>query len=157
MSASGSSGRRKRPQTYILIGDGFDELEVIYFLHTFRQAGLPIKSIGLFNKLVTSRQGVSLKTDYALAENPFDPTGDYVLILPSRGHNADALRHDARIKVLLESLNRGKGRVVVTENNGILATDVSEIVTARPTYQPQTDEQLPEFVKTLADQIAFAY
>ena len=157
MSATGNNGRKKRPQTYILIGDGFDELEVIYFLHTFRRAGLSIKSISLFNKLVTSRQGVSLKTDYALAEHPFDPADDYVLILPSRGRNSDALRHDARIKVLLENLNRGKGRVVITEGSGILATDVGEIVTSRPTYQPRRDEQLPEFVKTLADKIAFAY
>lgn len=157
MSVTGSSGRKKRPQTYILIGDGFDELEVVYFLHTFRKAGLPIKSISLFNKLVTSRQGVSLKTDYALAEHPFDPADDYVLILPSRGRNADALRHDARIMDLLKNLNQGKGRVVITENTGTLVTDVHEIVTSRPTYHPSAGEQLHEFVETLANQIAFAY
>jgi len=157
MSDTNGSGNRKRPQSYILIGEGFDELEVVYFLHKFRMAGLSIKSISLFNKLVTSRQGVALKTDYTLADHPFDPTEDCVLILPSRGRNSDALRHDARIKTLLESLNRGKGRVVVTESGGNLATDVNEIVTARPTYQPRIGELLEDFVETLTNQIAFAY
>ena len=116
MATEKSMTRRKRPQTYILIGDGFDELEVIYFLHKFRQAGLSIKSISLFNRLVTSRQGVSLKTDYALSDHPFNPADDCVLVLPSRGRNAEALRHDARIRTLLVSFNRGQGRVVMTEN-----------------------------------------
>ncbi len=157
MSDINGYGPKKRPQSYILIGEGFDELEVVYFLHKFRMAGLSIKSISLFNKLVTSRQGVALKTDYALAERPFDPAEDCVLILPSRGRNSHALRHDARIKTLLENLNRGKGWVVVTESGGNLATDVNEIITSRPTYQPQTGELFEDFVVTLTNQIAFAY
>ncbi|MCL4869767.1 MAG: DJ-1/PfpI family protein [Anaerolineae bacterium] len=157
MSGNNGTGRKKRPQSYILIGEGFDEWEVVYFLHKFRMAGLYIKSIGLFNKLVTSRQGVALKTDYALAEHPFDPGDDCVLILPSRGRNAEALRHDARIKTLLENFNRGQGQIVVTESGGNLASDVNEIVTSRPTYQPQMGEQLEEFVETLTNHIAFAY
>jgi len=156
MATEKRSTRRKRPQTYILIGDGFDELEVIYFLHKFRQAGLLIKSIGLFSRMVTSRQGVSLKTDYALADRPFDPAGDCVLVLPSRGRNAEALRHDARIRTLLENFNQGQGRLVMTENSGLLARDVGSIITARPTYLPGQGERLEEFVDTLTTQIAYA-
>lgn len=157
MATEKRTTQRKRPRTYILIGDGFDELEVIYFLHKFRQAGLPIKSIGLFSRMVTSRQGVSLKTDYALADRPFDPADDCVLILPSRGRNAEALRHDARIRALLENFNRGQGRVVMTENSGSLAHDVGSIVTSRPTYQPGMGERLEEFIETLTTQFAFAF
>ena len=157
MATTNGNGRKKRPHTYILIGDGFDEWEVVYFLHKFRLAGLSIKSISLFNKFVTSCQGVALKTDYALADRPFDPADEYVLILPSRGRNAEVLRHDARIKSLLENVNRGRGRVVVTESGGNLVTDVAQIITARPTYRPQMGEQLEEFVDTLTNQIAFAY
>lgn len=157
MATEKRTARRKRPQTYILIGDGFDELEVIYFLHKFRQAGLPIKSISLFNRLVTSRQGVALKTDYVLADRPFDPTDDCVLVLPSRGRNAEALRHDARIRTLLESFNQGQGRVVMTENSGSLFRDVGSIITARPTYQPGMGERLEEFIETLTSQFAFAF
>ena len=75
------NNKRKHMDTYILIGDGFDELEVIYFLHKFRRAGLPIKSVSLYGPLVFSRQGVGLKADYQLAEKPFDQNKDFLLIL----------------------------------------------------------------------------
>lgn len=52
MSLPYRNKKKKRTQSYILIGDGFDELEVVYFLHKFRQAGLSIKSVSLFDKLV---------------------------------------------------------------------------------------------------------
>ncbi len=157
MSLPYRNGRKKRSQSYILIGDGFDELEVIYFLHNFRQAGLSIKSVSLFDKLVYSRQGVGLKADYALADKPFDPTGeDCLVILPSGGRNGDALRHDARVKSLLMELNSGRGRVAVTGTNRILADDVEQVCSDRVTLQHKAEQGLEEFVKSLTERIVYA-
>jgi putative intracellular protease/amidase len=115
MSLPYRNSKKKRTPTYILIGDGFDELEVIVFLHKFRQAGLPIKSVSLFNKLVFSRQGVGIKADYALADQPIDPNQDCWLILPSGGRNGDVLRNDARVKTLLKMFNLGQGSVILQQ------------------------------------------
>ena len=121
MSLPYRNSKRKRQQSYILIDDGFDELEVIYFLNKFRQAGLSIKSVSLFDKLVFSRQGVGLKADYALAEQPLDPTKDCLLILPTGGRNGDALRRDARVRSLLQAVDGGNGRIAVTNSKSQLA------------------------------------
>ena len=156
MSLPYRNNKKNRAQAYILIGDGFDELEVVYFLHKFRQAGLLIKSVSLFNKLVYSRQGVGLKADYALADQPFDPLGECLLILPSGGSNGEKLRHDARIKSLLESVNLGRGSVAVTDGNSTLADDVGQLLTHRPTFRRRIDQELEDFVESLTDQVVYA-
>lgn len=150
MSLPYRNNKKKRSQSYILIGDGFDELEVVYFLHKFRQAGLSIKSVSLFDKLVFSRQGVGLKADYALAERPLNPTDDCLLILPTGGRNGDVLRRDARVKSLLQAFDNGNGRVAVTNGSSKLAIDVEKLMT-HPTYQPQDGQDLSEFVENLTD------
>ncbi len=150
------TNKRKRTPTFILIGDGFDEYEVVYFLHKFRQQGLPIKSVSLFDKLVYSRQGVGLKTDYALADKPFDSKNDCVLILPSGGRNGDKLRRDARVRTLLETMCRGSGKVIITDEDSELATDVEQVFTKRPFLLRRNDEGLEDFVDTLADRMVYA-
>jgi putative intracellular protease/amidase len=156
MSLAYRNSKKHRAPAYILIGDGFDELEVIYFLHRFRQAGLPIKSVSLFNKLVFSRQGVGLKADYELAEHPVDPQSDCLVILPSGGRNGEMLRRDARVKSLLESIEAGNGRIAVTDENSHLAMDIEQLCSRHPPIQPYRGQGLEEFVDHLADRAAFA-
>ena len=153
MSLPYRNSKKRRPQSFILIGDGFDELEVVYFLHKFRQAGLFIKSVSLFDKLVFSRQGVGLKADFALAERPFNPTNDCLLILPAGGRNGEMLRHDARVKSLLQAFDDGNGRVAITNGSSDLASDVGQLMN-RPTYQPNIDQDLGDFVELLTDRAA---
>lgn len=146
--------KQKRTATYILIDDGFDELEVVYFLHKFRRAGLPIKSVSLFDRLVFSRQGVGLKADCQLADHPIDPEQDCLLVLPTGGRNGDMLRRDARIKMLLSNVNRGNGRVAITGTDSQLAQDVMQLMQNRPTYQPQLDQDLNDFIDTLTRRVS---
>lgn len=153
MSRLHRNSRRRKSQTYILIGDGFDELEVVYFLHKFRQAGLPIKSVSLFDRLVYSRQGVGLEADYALADKPFDEKRKCLVILPAGGRNGDMLRRDARVKSLLETLNMGNADIAITDSDSHLANDVERLMT-RPTYQPNLGQDLGEFAELLANGVA---
>lgn len=156
MSLPYRNHKKKRTNSYIIIGDGFDEFEVVYFLHKFRQAGLPIKSVSLFDKLVYSRQGVGLKADYSLADKPFDAGDDCWLILPSGGRNGDVLRRDVRVKSLLESVNSGSGHVVVTDGSSNLAEDVDKVFTERPSLRPHSGEPLETFVDSLTDRVVYA-
>jgi putative intracellular protease/amidase len=156
MSLPYRNRKKKRTQTYILIGDGFDELEVVVVLHKFRQAGLFIKSVSLFDPVVYSRQGVGLKADYQLADKPFDPTDECLLILPTGGRNGDSLRRDARVKSLLEAFNQGKGSVAITDNTSALAGDVGQVMTQRPTYRPGSGDNLDDFVEGLTSRVFVA-
>ena len=155
MSFPYRNSKKKRSQSYILIGDGFDELEVVYFLHTFRQAGLSIKSVSLFDKIVFSRQGVGIKADYALADEPLDPMKECLLILPAGGRNGDMLRRDARVKSLLQAFDGGNGRVAITNGDSDLASDVGQLL-KRQTYQPRVDQEFGDFVESLADRAGLA-
>ena len=146
--------KKSRRKTYILIGDGFDELEVVYFLHSFRRAGLSIKSVSLFNQVVFGRQGVGIQADFQLSDHPVDPAQDCLLVLPAGGRNGDMLRHDARVKSLLESFNGGNGRVAVTNHTCDLANDVDRLLTRRPTIQPASDQGLDDFVNLLTKSVS---
>lgn len=145
--------RKKRSPTYILIGDGFDELEVVLFLHKFRQAGLSIKCVSLFDPLVYSRQGVALKADCSLADGPFDFYNEGLLILPAGGRNGEVLRHDARVKSLLHCLDQTNIDVAVTDSDSHLAIDVGQLM-GRPTYQPQNNQNLDDFAELLTTHVA---
>lgn len=156
MSLPYRNKQRKRTPTYILISDGFDELEVVFCLHKFRQEGLSIKSVSLYNRLVYSHQGVGLRADCQLADNPLDPASDYLLILPTGGRNADELRYDARVKSLLQSFNDGSGRVAITDTANHLANDLNHVLINKPLYHPDTGQDLYDFVQNLADRVVGA-
>lgn len=143
-------------ETYILIDEGFDELEVIQFLHRFRQEGLHIKSVSLFNKLVYSHHGVALKADLSLDETPNDPSPDTLLILPTGGHNGDNLRRNARVRSLLQTFTNNKARVAVTGNDESLIDDLYRSGTTQA-HRPNTGQDLSEFVDVLASRVAFAW
>lgn len=141
--------REKPGNSYILIGDGFDELEVIYILYLFRDMGLPIKSVSLFNNMVLSRRGVTLKTDLQLADNPFMKDHDFLLILPTGGQNETMLRRDPRLKMLLTTIHAQHGRIAITDGDSTLARDVSQALPGHPAYQPLQGQNLPDFATTL--------
>ena len=141
-------------ESYILIDEGFDELEVIQFLHRFRQEGLYIKSVSLFNKLVFSRHGVGIKADLSMDEAPKDPTPESLLILPTGGHNGDRLRQDARVRSLLQTFQDNKAQVAVTSNNENLIDDLYRLG-ATQTHKQENGQDLTDFIDILASRIAF--
>lgn len=147
---------RSTAETYILIDEGFDELEVIQFLHRFRQDGLHIKTISLFNKLVFSHHGVGLKADLSFEEAPTDPSPATLLILPTGGHNGDNIRRNANVRTLLQSFNNNKAKVAVTGNDETLLDDLYRSGTTQ-THKPNNGQELAEFVDVLASRVAFAW
>ena len=143
---------KKRTHSFLLIDDGFDELEVVYLLHTFRRAGLSIKSVSLGGRLVYSQQGVAIKADLCMVDDPFRAENKPMLILPARGYNGESLRRDARVKPLIECITTEKGRVAVTDGESLLAKDLGEWL-PQVTCQPKLGQGLIDFVEGLADRI----
>ena len=148
-----NKAKSKRMPSYILIGEGFDELEVVSVIHKFRCAGLRIQSVSLFDRLVYGRQGLAIRTDHQLADNPFPAGSDCLLILPAGGRNEEALRRDVRVRTLLLTMGQLGGRVAVTQGQGHLAQDVRSLIN-RPTYQPESNQDFGAFVDMLADRVA---
>lgn len=148
--------KKNRAPAYILIGDGFDELEVVYFLHELRQAGLSIKCVSLFDSLVFSRQGVGIKADCSLADHPIHREENCWLILPSGGHNGETLRRDARVKTLLKTLHATNSRVVVTDGSSNLAEEVTTLMTHKQSLLPHAGQNLVDFVQVLTHKMTMA-
>jgi hypothetical protein len=152
MAQRKNTSRSKTP-SYILIGNGFDEMEVVTFLHIFRQAGLGIKSISLHDKLVYSQQGVALKADLLLADTTLNLHQQCLFILPAAGRNGETLRHDARVKSLLEALSDSKSAIAVTDGNSSLADDVAAQIA--PPHRPKPGENLDAFIQSLVERLLF--
>ena len=112
--------------------------------------------MSLFDKLVYSRQGVGLKADFALAEHPFDKQSKCLLILPSGGVNGDKLRRDIRVRMLLEKMNKGKGRVVLTDSDSEFAIEVGRIMTTQSSCLSRVDQCLEEFIDMLTSRMVYA-
>lgn len=141
-------------EAYILIDEGFDELELIQFLHRFRQEGLYIKSVSLFNKLVYSRHGVGIKADLSLEETPSDPSPDSLLILPTGGLNGASLRKDARVRSLLHSFNISNAQVAIIGRDDNLIDDIFRLGITKAHTQ-NSGQDLAEFANILASRIAY--
>jgi putative intracellular protease/amidase len=147
---------KPQPESYILIDDGFDELEVVQFLHKFRQEGLHIKTVSLFSKLVYGRHGVGLKADLSLAETSLAPVPESLLILPTGGDNSERLRRDARVQSLVQNFSTSQAQVAVTDNESNLLDDLYRAGTTQA-YRPNTGQPLADFVDILAARVAFAW
>lgn len=145
-----SGEKRSRTNAYLLISEGFDELEVVYYLHTFRRSGIGIKSVSLFDRMVSSNQGVALRADIALADVQVDQLRGICLILPSGGTNGEKLRRDPRVKGLLESVVAQGGHVVVSDRDSELASDIERVL--RDSSAPPSDD---EANRTFVDELAW--
>ncbi len=64
---------------YMLLADGFEEVEALCPLDMLRRAGLPVKTVGVTGKTVTGAHGISVLADLLPNEADETPT---MLILP---------------------------------------------------------------------------
>ncbi len=64
---------------YMLLADGFEEVEALCPLDMLRRAGLPVMTVGVTGKTVTGSHGISVLADLLPCEATETPT---MLILP---------------------------------------------------------------------------
>ncbi len=70
---------------YVMLADGFEEIEAIEPIDIMRRAGLDVKTVGVYKSEVTGAHGVTVTADIAM--NEVNPAEMELLMLPGgAGH-----------------------------------------------------------------------
>ncbi len=86
--------------TYILLADGFEEIEAIAPIDLLRRASIDVTLVGVTGKSVTGANGITVQTDCTMSEVVFEQLE--MLILPGGGRGVDNLRAAVGVRELVE-------------------------------------------------------
>lgn len=120
-------------QVIILLAIGFEEGTTIFCLEHMREAGLPVKLVGLSSGLITGLHGLVVRPDYSLDQlAPGIQTR--LVILPDGQQCISSLLADPRVYKLFEATTQeNDGLIAVMKTaeplltqRGILATPLAE-------------------------------
>ncbi len=75
---------------YILLGDGFEEMEAIAPTDLLRRAGVDTKLVGIDGKVVTGAHGIQVEADITLSEVDLDELE--LLMLPGGSDGVQSIR-----------------------------------------------------------------
>lgn len=85
---------------YMLLTDGFEDIEALETLDILRRAGLSAKTVGISSKTVTSSHNVTVLSDLAFEETDFSDMR--MLILPG-GPGHTAFSESDKVRALISS------------------------------------------------------
>jgi len=89
-------------QVFILLAVEFDELETVYCLKRFREAGLPVTLVGLSAGLIKGSHGLVVRPDCSLDQIPANQIGRLVVV-PGSKMCSTSLMSDPRVHRLLNA------------------------------------------------------
>lgn len=85
---------------YMLLGDGFEEIEAITPLDLLKRAGVEVISVGIDNKKVLGSHGISIEADINIGE--IDVTNLDMVIIPGGLRGVASLRANPQALDLLK-------------------------------------------------------
>ncbi|MDR3208105.1 MAG: DJ-1/PfpI family protein [Oscillospiraceae bacterium] len=88
---------------YLLLADGFEDLEAVAPIDVLRRADIPLTTVGVSDRRVTSAHGLTVEADAVL--DGLDVSDMEMLVLPG-GPGVDNLRHSPAVKTLLRDAAR---------------------------------------------------
>ncbi len=91
-------------KAYVILADGFEELEAVTVIDILRRGGVDVLLIGLTQLQVVGTHQLQLKADCLL--NDADPNQSDAIILPGGLPGADYLAKSTELKVLLQTFNK---------------------------------------------------
>ena len=127
---------------YLLLADGFEDLEAVAPIDILRRAGIPLTTVGVTGRRVTSKHGLTVEADTTLDGTGADDLD--MLVLPG-GPGAETLRTDPRVLALLQAAARD-GRIIgaICAAPGILA-EQGLLTGRRAVCFPSCEETLIEY------------
>jgi hypothetical protein len=137
---------------FLLLAEGFSEVQATLLISELRGAGLPLKTVGLTRRPVRSEHGVKIVPDLSIDAVIQTPLQVKLLILPGGKATVSAWRADPRIRVLLDLVQHRGGYLVATnESIEMLAGAISPALSLRlfeelPVPQNTASSALPVLV-----------
>lgn len=116
---------------FVVIADGFEEVETVVALSLLRQAGLCAKSVGLTSGLVGGAHGVWLMPDLTLADLDDPVTPVNAVILPEGKRCLTRLEADPRVHRLLRRAVAQRGHIA-TGSEGLRVSRAAAVWGNKP-------------------------
>ena len=112
-------GARRDPggQILLLLAEGFSEAQATLFISELREAGLPMKTVGLTRRPVRSEHGVEIVPDMSIDAVIQTHPQIKLLILPGGRATTGAWRADPRTQLLLDLVQDWGGYLVATDKS----------------------------------------
>ena len=105
---------------YVLLGNGFEELEALTPVDLLRRAGIPVMTVGIGSRRVTGGQGICVTADILLEQ--LDPTNLDMLVIPGGlGGVASISASPAALRAIRFAWENGKFVAAICAGPTILA------------------------------------
>lgn len=88
--------------TYILLAEGFEEIEALTAVDLLRRAAIDVTLVGVTGSLVVGSRGIAVQTECGLAD--IDREALEMLILPGGGEGVDNLGKAAGVRELVDDV-----------------------------------------------------
>jgi len=98
---------------FVLWGDGFDEAVAIIFITELREAGLPVRVVGLTPHRLSGARGLALVSDLTLDQALPLACEVVCLIVPSSSRWGERYKNDPRVSELFKRVNSNQARFVM--------------------------------------------
>ncbi len=128
---------------YVLLAEGFEEIEAITPIDTLRRAGVDVVTVGVSGKTVTGAHQIPIVADCTAAEFAFAKEAAFV-VLPGGGPGTDNLLNSDWVATVLQQANEKElwiaaicAAPLVLQKAGLLK---GKRATAFPAVQPQLTE-----------------
>ncbi len=86
---------------YILLGEGFEEIEALAPVDILRRAGIAVETVGLSGRAVTGSHGITVQCDVTIDE--ITQEGADMLILPGGSKGVESIKACAGAIALIEA------------------------------------------------------
>lgn len=100
---------------FVLWGDGFDEAVATIFITELREAGLPVRVVGLTPRKLSGARGLALVSDITLDEALPMASQVVCLIVPSSSRWGERYKNDPRVPELFKRTSANQARFVMGE------------------------------------------
>ena len=91
---------------YVLLADGFEEIEALTPADVLRRAGIETALVGVYGKCVTGAHGIKIECDIEIDKADADSVE--MIVLPGGLPGADNLRNDKRVMKLVNDADNKK-------------------------------------------------
>lgn len=140
------------PQSvWLILAEGFEEIEAVTPLDVLRRAGIPIEAIGLAGRKVKGAHGIVIEADRTLADAQGLPDA---IILPGGLPGATNLKASAALRELLVKMAAaGKPIAAICASPAVVLGSTGLLDGRRATCYPGFEEQFGSKVQAVQDRV----
>ena len=96
---------------YVILADGFEEIEALSVVDVLRRAGAKVKTLGIMGRTAMGAHGIPVACDLLAQEDSFDMSGAEMLVFPGGMPGADNIDKYEKTDAYIESVLSNGGYV----------------------------------------------